>query len=107
MDDPQAFLKRLAGAVKFALKAKGGLLSIAALAAATAQIEPAVRLGLDWLASSGQIAITSQDGDAITISQGDEAGSTDESIVKRLTVVLRETAAYRAHFRRAEKRRLF
>ena len=107
MDDPQAFLARLAGAVKFALKAKGGQLSITALAVATAQIEPAVRLGLDWLESSGQITITARDGDAVVATQGEHAKSADESIVKQLAVVLRETAAYRAHFRRADRQRLF
>ena len=56
VDRPDAFLRRLAGLVKHALKANGGRAPLAALAAATAQREATVRLGLAWLAAAGTSA---------------------------------------------------
>ena len=52
-DTPDAFIRRLTGLVKHALNARGGRAPIAPLAAATAQRETTVRLGLAWLAARG------------------------------------------------------
>ncbi len=50
---PERFLERLAGLVKYALNAKQGRVNLAAMAAAVAQSESAVRAGLAWLHSRG------------------------------------------------------
>ena len=56
------FLQRLSGLVKYALRANDGQVSLAQLAAAAAQGELTVRLGLDWLAAKGYITIVEDRG---------------------------------------------
>jgi hypothetical protein len=51
------FLSRLAGMVKFVIAKKNGETSIPALATATAQREVTVRIGLEWLAAGGHVAV--------------------------------------------------
>jgi single-stranded-DNA-specific exonuclease len=101
---PEAFLQRLAGLLKHALKARQGRLSLPALAAATAQRHSTVRLGLDWLAARGHIRVTAEDGDEIVITAGD--GVHREGLAEcefQLKAALAETAAYRAYFQKADK----
>jgi len=57
LDQPEQFLKRLAGLVRRALNADQGRVSIPTLAAATAQRESTVRAGLAWLAARGHVVI--------------------------------------------------
>ena len=98
---PQAFLRRLAGLLKHLLK-RERMASIAALAAATAQRETTVRLGMKWMVESGHVTIVSDDGDVLILENG---SGTLNSILPRtsaqLNALLQETAAYRAHFARA------
>ncbi len=60
-DQPQAFLHRLAGLVKYVLSKQDGWATLSGLAAATAQKKWTVRLGLEWLAAMGHITIISTD----------------------------------------------
>lgn len=99
MDTPQAFLSRLAGLVKHTLRARDDQASLAALAAATAQTEQAVRLGLAWMAGKGQIHLVRQSGDEIYLAPGaDPAPQPLEAVQEQLYAHLQETAAYRRHF---------
>ena len=90
------FLTRLAGMVKYVIAKKGGKTSISALAAATAQRESTVRIGLEWLAAGGHIAILGEE-DAVTLSAG--SGDKNQYIQKELYLAVKgyldETAAYR------------
>ncbi|TLN09878.1 hypothetical protein FDZ74_11265, partial [bacterium] len=52
-DDPDSFLRRLAGLVTFTINRRQGRADLRALASATAQREATVRAGLDWLAAHG------------------------------------------------------
>ena len=96
------FLARLAGMTKYAIKNKGGKVSIKELASATAQRESAVRIGLEWLAAGGHVAVTGEE-DAILLSTG--SGGANQYLQKELYVaikgLLEETAAYREYFSRA------
>jgi single-stranded-DNA-specific exonuclease len=104
MDDPGAFLKRLTGLVKHALKAKDGRSTLAGLATATSQREPVVRLGLKWLQARGYIRIVSEEtGEVILDYGGDEPEEALSWVTDQLHAILGETAAYRAYFARAEK----
>ena len=110
LDQPGAFLRRLSGLVKHARRARGGQVSVTALAAATAQREAAVRLGLGWLAAAGHLVIVSEAEDAIIVDelaappQADAERSSE--LAGRLQALLAETAAYRAFFRQADPQRL-
>ena len=90
------FLQRLAGMAKFVIAKKAGVAKISELAAATAQRESTVRIGLEWLAAGGHVAITSEN-DAVSLSAGNGEGN--QYVQKELYVavkgLLEETAAYR------------
>lgn len=108
VDRLNPFLQRLAGLVKHALNARDGLLRLSQLAAAAAQQETTVRLGLEWLAAQGHIRILETAQDELKVATGDgviqpQAGE----LAERLRSLLQETAAYRAYFREASQETLF
>jgi single-stranded-DNA-specific exonuclease len=90
------FLTRLAGMVKFVIAKKAGETKISELAAATAQREITVRIGLEWLAAGGHVTVSGED-DAVLLSQ--RSGEGNEYVRKELYLavkgLLEETAAYR------------
>jgi single-stranded-DNA-specific exonuclease len=103
LDDPERFVQRLAGLVKRALNADQGQVEVPTLAAATAQREATVRAGLDWLAGRGHIALLDGDGGRVSLAAGDQKTRADlPQAMARLRTLLEETAAYRAHFARAD-----
>jgi len=101
-EKPDAFLTRLAGLAKYVINQKGGKVTMQELAAATAQREGAIRLGLEWLAAGGHISIGGEEG---TIFLSPANGELNQYLQRELFVavqgILEETAAYRAHFSRA------
>ncbi|MBA4379646.1 MAG: single-stranded-DNA-specific exonuclease RecJ [Anaerolinea sp.] len=108
-DTPAAFLQRLAGLAKFAILKKGGRTRLSELAAACAQREIAVRLGLEWLAANGNIVFEA-DGDALQLSIGNQAANQDlpkadrgQELSLAIQSLLAETRAYRTFFTRADK----
>ena len=114
LDQAQAFLQRLAGLVKYVLSKQAGRASLTHLAAATAQKEAAVRLGLEWWAARGNISILNADEDippAVDLAQEGlrlriaPAGALDlpqaADLLEQLQLVLAETHAYRAYFSRS------
>jgi single-stranded-DNA-specific exonuclease len=102
LDRLDEFLKRLAGLTRRALNADQGQVKLSTLAAATAQRETAVRLGLDWLAAQGHLVVLNEKEDEIRLAAGDQTINADLSqVAARLKALLKETKAYRAHFARA------
>ena len=97
------FLSQLAGMVKYVINNKGGEVSINDLVVATAQRSSAVRIGLEWLAAGGHVSNVGEN-DALVLSKGN--GEANQYLQKELYVavkgVLEETAAYRAHFTKAD-----
>ena len=65
------------------------------------------RLGLEWLAAGGHVSIQREDG-TVLLSQGN--GESNQYLQRELYLavkgILEETAAYRAHFQRAEAQSL-
>jgi hypothetical protein len=107
LDHPQRFLRRLAGLTRQALNANEGRVDVSVLAAATAQREPTVRIGLAWLAARGHVAVLGEDGDEVHLAVGSRTVSADLSrIAAQLGELLEETAAYRAYFARADREKL-
>ena len=105
-DGPQAFLRRLAGLVRYALRRKQGRTTVGALAAATAQREETVRAGLAWLAARGSVQWL-EEGEELRLSAG-KARSRGElaQLGARLRSLLEETSAYREYYARAEEKNL-
>ena len=104
-DTPEAFIRRLTGLVKHALSGRGGRAPIAQLAAATAQREATVRLGLAWLAARGHVRIAEETNGEVQLTPGDGLSASDadfKALDAHLRAALAETAAYRAYFREAD-----
>jgi single-stranded-DNA-specific exonuclease len=102
-EKPDAFLSRLAGFTKYVINQKGGKVTVGELAVATGQREGTIRLGLEWLAAGGHISIQRTE-EAVVLSTGN--GEPNQYLQRELYIavkgMLEETAAYRAHFQRAE-----
>jgi single-stranded-DNA-specific exonuclease len=94
-----AFLKRLAGLVKYGIRSKGGRMSVARLSAATAHREATIRKGLAWLEAAGHIHVLAHNEDEIRVSAGDGLIRTGNAALERqLSALLQETAAFRKYF---------
>ncbi len=112
LDHPEKFLKRLAGLIKRVLNstnADESRANVSTLAAATAQREATVRAGLAWLVARGHIVVLDEDEDSDEVhlaAGGQTVGADLPRIAAQLGALLEETAAYRAHFIRADKETL-
>ena len=108
LDQPAALLARLAGLIKRGLSVHGGQISLRILAAATAQRQVTVRVGLQWLAARGHVRIAAEDGDTVWIEPGDGVQRVEMvALETQLQRLLEETAAYRRYFEQAEPDALF
>jgi hypothetical protein len=101
-DALEPFLRRLAGLLKHDLRQRQGQVYLPALAAACGQRLATVRKGIEWLAARGQILIQTWEGDDLTVAPGDGERQATPELETELCVLLSETAAYRAYFRRAD-----
>jgi len=105
IETPETFIARLAGLLKNVINARAGKISWSALAAATAQPIATVQLGLAWLVSQGNLVIEMEKGDDLAVSSGgslkDPAAAS--GLWAELQSLLAESAAYRDHFKRADK----
>jgi single-stranded-DNA-specific exonuclease len=102
-DNPQAFLERLAGLTKYALNQRGGQAGLSELVSACAQREITVRLGLEWLAAGGHLSLQVE-ADALHLRSGDQQKNpyVQGELLTAIQGLLREAAAYRAHFAKAK-----
>lgn len=102
MDSVQVFLRTLGGLVKHTLNEQHGETTFLALASALSHREATIKTGLDWMVTHGHIHYTI-DGDRVKITQSDGTPKGDRGQATALIgAALRETAAYRAYFQRAE-----
>ncbi len=107
LDNAERFLERLAGLIRHVLSSSQVPVNVSALAAATAQREGTVRAGIAWLVASGHLVVSGEDDDEIHLAAGSqEAGAELPEIATRLRGLLEETAAFRAHFARADSEAL-
>lgn len=107
-EKPEVFLTRLAGLARFALNRRGGKTTIQELAAAMSAREAAIQIGLEWLKAGGHLKVEVE-ADDVTLEAGDSESNPylQKELYIALKGVLAETAAYRAHFARAEAESLF
>jgi single-stranded-DNA-specific exonuclease len=104
MDEPVSFLKRLLGLIKYGIKTSGGIMNRSDLAAATAQSLSAINAGIDWLVAHGYLRIISNDGDRIHLEKSEinQIISSEKSDI-HLSSALRESAAFRRYYLKADK----
>jgi single-stranded-DNA-specific exonuclease len=107
LDRPDTFLARLAGLIKRVIAANDGQINLRALAAAMAQREATVRVGLRWLAARGHVQIVAEEDDEVRIESGDGVLRPEASVLMaQLQSLLEETTAYRRYFHQAEPQAL-
>jgi single-stranded-DNA-specific exonuclease len=106
-DEPDSFIRRLAGLVTFTLNRRSGQTSLAALSAATSQRDATIQAGLDWLAAHGDIQYVENPEGNLAISRGGTSNPVaQERAMRRISILLDETAAYRGYYHRADPARL-
>lgn len=106
LDRPDTFLQRLAGVVKHVLNARGGRVMLSELAAAMAQREAFVLLGLKWLAAQGNVIFADRGDGLLELRWGDGqlAPEPERRLLEaRLKAALQEAEAFRAYFKTADK----
>jgi predicted YcjX-like family ATPase len=103
LDHLRGFLTRLAQSAERAINTEGGRVELSTLASETAQRQETVRTGLDWLEGRGHIVVLEERDREIRLAPGEQAaGSASPAAEAHLRSLLKETAAYRAFFARAD-----
>lgn len=94
------FLARLAGLVKYAVNQRGGVLSLDVLAAALGERERSVQVGLQVLRALGKLEYHVGASGEYRLEWAENAPSGRlQALQKRLSLLLRETRAYRNYWR--------
>jgi len=107
MDEPEAFLKRLLGLLKYRTNSAQGITSLVSLAAATAQKVSTVKTGIEWLEKRGHVHVISIHDDEIQVETGVGKPQIDvRTIDLALNNALAESAAFRRYYQKADKTRL-
>jgi single-stranded-DNA-specific exonuclease len=102
-DKFEPFIKRLAGLLKHDLTQRAGHIDLARLAAALGQRLATTRKGIEWLEDEGQIKVIDWGNGEITIVAGNgEKSDEAEDVRSELRMLLAETAAWRAYYRRMD-----
>jgi hypothetical protein len=103
VDSTRGFLSLLAGLVKSVLNKQQGKVRVLELAAATAQREVTVRVGIEWLVVGGYVTVVDEHQGVLHLDSGSHSSSGQlEAVEMRLRVLLQETAAYRRYFLHAD-----
>ncbi|MGE5123563.1 MAG: single-stranded-DNA-specific exonuclease RecJ [Acidobacteriaceae bacterium] len=107
VDEPDAFLKRLLGLIKYRIKSFSGSASLPMLAAAMAQKVSTIVAGLEWLEKHGHIHIQSWQASELRAEAGSKKEAKDAvGSSARLNAALAESAAFRRYYLKADKDRL-
>ncbi|HZY44254.1 MAG TPA: hypothetical protein VFF70_05825, partial [Anaerolineae bacterium] len=102
-DRLEPFLKRLAGLLKHDLTQRNGRVEVARLAAALGQRLATTRKGIEWLEDAGQIKVSDWgDSEIIISATGGDKSTEAAEVQSELKVLLAETAAWRAYYRRMD-----
>ena len=96
--DLSSFLRRLAGLVKFSINQRGGVVGLEALAAATAQPERTVLVGLQALRALGKLDYQVAASGQYQLRAADNPPGELEILRQRLDLLLRESRAYRKYW---------
>jgi single-stranded-DNA-specific exonuclease len=98
-DDPQQFVRRLGGLVKFALSKRKGEVRLETLATAMAHREVTIRIALNWMEARGDVK-WEEVWDGIRLSEGREPQVEQQhELIGPLKTSVEETRRYRAYLR--------
>ncbi|OGO61903.1 MAG: hypothetical protein A2029_12830 [Chloroflexi bacterium RBG_19FT_COMBO_47_9] len=106
-DQPETFLKRLAGLIKHTLKTNRGNVRLSELAVASAHRIRTIHAGITWLEAHGHIIVLEQEGDQLVAQQGTNTSSGNaRQTALQLKALLDETAAYRSYYLKSDQNAL-
>jgi single-stranded-DNA-specific exonuclease len=109
IENTENFIARLMGLLKFVINQRDGKATYTELAAASGQRVLTVKRGLNWLIVRGKVTLKHEEDGVLWLASG--KNGQDIAGAARLWVevqsLLAEAAAYRAHFKRADKETLF
>jgi single-stranded-DNA-specific exonuclease len=105
IETPEAYIERLAGLLKYAIKHYGGKVTFSELETATAQRSITVRKGMEWLVAQGKISIQMETENEVLVSfaNSPKDPSISARLLQEIQSQLTETAAYHLHFKHADK----
>jgi single-stranded-DNA-specific exonuclease len=105
IETPDAFIKRLAGLLKYVINHRAGKVAYSELEAATAQRVVTVIKGVKWLVSQGEISVNMENEDELKVVIGSSQKDPEEAtrLWTEIQSLLAETTAYRVHFKHADK----
>jgi single-stranded-DNA-specific exonuclease len=106
-DEPDVFLKRLSGILKYVINNRRGRVDLGTLESVMSHKETTIRKSLEWLSVKGLIRIQYFNEGEIGVELGME-GRNDEAswLYDQLVVLLDETAAFRRYYFKTEKETL-
>jgi single-stranded-DNA-specific exonuclease len=100
--DLKGFLTHLGGMIKFILSSRDGRVMISDIAAAIGHRMTTVDRGIAWYAARGFISVIDRKEESLQLINLGKANPVDAANIEReLTVLLKETAAYRDFYRNA------
>jgi single-stranded-DNA-specific exonuclease len=103
IDEMRLFVERLLGLSKYSLSKTEGQVEISSLAAATAQREQTIRVGLQWLETNGYLDVHVISEDQFYLKEGGGVASEElERVEGELRDLLAESAAYRRFYSNVE-----
>lgn len=98
-EEPDHFLKRLAGLCKFAINQRAGKATIQEFAGAMASRQNAIQLGLQWLAAGGHLSMEIEEDEVVLSPEPPQANPfLQKELYIALKALLLETTAYRDYF---------
>ena len=104
-ESPNAFLARLYGLAKYRVNHGDGMATLDELAAACGQTERTAQVGLQLLRAQGRLDFALRAGGRYKLRMSDAPPSDKLDIFqRRLTLLLRESRAYRKYWRKANQR---
>lgn len=106
LDEPEALLRHLAGMLKYAIRARGGMVDIEELAAACGQRRSAIHAALEWLREKGLFACSDTPTGWRVSPAHAPPGPHLNAFATRLRDVLHETAAFRRFWQQAPVQQL-
>jgi hypothetical protein len=100
LSDPKAFLERLAGLAKYAIKHKDGKVDLDGLANACAANSDSIQLGFQYWAAVGRLTVQFNEGDLIITPAQEQPNQDAAAIYKKLiNDSLAESRAFRKYFK--------
>ena len=100
IDNPKTLLTQIIGMAKYAYSNKAGIIYLSEMASYTAQSERTIIEAIRWINANSEMQLHREEDDLYYIRMGSEMTKAVDT--KRLSLLMKETAAYRSHWMKQE-----